>query len=471
MAAFPPGPNEELPKDPDHLNEPVDGTNPLDGTQDSANEEISENADPNTEGNEPIENQVFEPLENEEESSVLASDLGNTIPKEINDSEEFALASDISEESTTPVKDAPLVKKRYLLEFEGQGNDYFFIAFRGYVLTVLTLGLYYPWARVQRTRYILNNLWLDGSPFVFEATGEEVFKGFIKVYAILATLGGLYLYALLTEVFWLISLMPTIFTLFGLIITPLAIHGSLRFRASKTSWKGIYFNYSGDLTEIYNLFANNLVRLLVTLGLYNSWARVKVYRYIVGNMSLGNIEFKYKGAGSEIFIRAIVNTVVVYGAIMVISLANTFLVVFPNFETFKNPSSSNMENIAKWLFIPILLVFILGITYGILNFKVWVMRYNLRVTKFRLGRIVGKIDEKFNISNIAMFETVNFLILLFTLGVGTPYVVIRRMQKYTQLVSFLAPFNFDNVIQTGREYNDAFGEDLGDQFDIQLDLM
>ena len=130
-----------------------------------------------------------------------------------------------------------------------------------------------------------------------------------------------------------------------------------------------------------------------------------------------------------------------------------------------------MENIAKWLFIPILLVFILGITYGILNFKVWVMRYNLRVTKFRLGRIVGKIDEKFNISNIAMFETVNFLILLFTLGVGTPYVVIRRMQKYTQLVSFLAPFNFDNVIQTGREYNDAFGEDLGDQFDIQLDLM
>ncbi|MFY8033255.1 MAG: YjgN family protein [Flexibacteraceae bacterium] len=468
---FPTDPNEELPEYPEHLNESDKGNDSADDIQESANEDTSEIIDSNTEGKESIDNQVSDAAVDEEESAVLATETNKSEPEEINDSEEFGLASDILDESTIASTQKLLVRKRYLLEFEGRGNDYFFIAFRGYVLTVLTLGLYYPWARVQRTRYILNNLWLDGSPFVFEATGEEVFRGFIKVYAILAVLGGLYLYALLTEVFWLISLMPTIFTLFGLIITPLAIHGSLRFRASKTSWKGIYFNYSGDLTEIYNLFANNLVRLLVTLGLYNSWARVKVYRYIVGNMSLGNIEFKYKGAGSEIFIRAIVNTVVVYGAITVISLANTFLVVFPNFETFKNPTSGNMEDIAKWLFIPILIVCIFGITYGILNFKVWVMRYNLRVTKFRLGRMIGKIDEKLNISNIALFETVNFLILVVTLGVGTPFVAIRRMQKYTQLISFLAPFDFDNVIQTGKEYNDAFGEDLGDQFDIQLDLM
>ena len=45
------------------------------------------------------------------------------------------------------------------------------------------------------------------------------------------------------------------------------------------------------------------------------------------------------------------------------------------------------------------------------------------------------------------------------------------MQRYTELISFKTAINFDNVIQTGKEYNDAFGEDLGDQFDIQLDLM
>jgi uncharacterized membrane protein YjgN (DUF898 family) len=75
------------------------------------------------------------------------------------------------------------------------------------------------------------------------------------------------------------------------------------------------------------------------------------------------------------------------------------------------------------------------------------------------------------LTKLTRFELLNGLLIILTLGIGTPFVAIRRMQMYTNLISFLAPFDFDNVVQTGKEYNDAFGEDLGDQFDIQLDLM
>ncbi len=471
MAAFPTDPNEELPKNPNHLNESSDDSNTSESIQDSANKDISDNIDSNAESNEPIGSQSYNAAVNEEESAVVASETYNSEPEEIDNSEEFALASDISEESTTAATEAPLVNKRYLFEFEGRGNDYFFIAFRGYVLTVLTLGLYYPWARVQRSRYILNNLWLDGAPFVFEATGEEVFKGFIKVYAVLAALGGLYIYALVAQDFWLQTLMPAIFSIFGLVITPLAIHGSLRYRSSKTSWKGIYFNYSGRLGPLYGLYVKNILLTIFTLGIYGSWARVNLMTFIAENLRLGNVEFKYKGEGSKIFVRGFVTGLISYGVAMVLMVIVMFIIIANGnmVPGFGEPTESFGQ--VATIFVVVYSLLFLSIIIGMVNLKVWIMKYNLKSTLFRVGNHLGRIEEHIDIAALTRFELLNGLLTLVTLGVGVPFVTIRRMQRYTELISFKTAINFDNVIQTGKEYNDAFGEDLGDQFDIQLDLM
>ncbi|MFY8034535.1 MAG: YjgN family protein, partial [Flexibacteraceae bacterium] len=399
MAAFPTDPNEELPKNEDHLNESSDDSNPAEHIQDSTNEGISDDFANFNSGVNPQENEV-----SDNDASVQASAIAETSQEEINDSEEFALPLGAYVESEPVVVKEPIVNKRYLLEFEGTGNDYFFIAFRGYVLTVLTLGLYYPWARVQRMRYMLNNLWLDGAPFVFEATGEEVFKGFIKVYAVLAALGGLYIYALVAQEILLQLWMPAIFTLFSLVITPLAIHGSLRYRCSKTSWKGIYFNYSGRLGPIYSLYIKNILLTIFTAGIYGSWAQVNLMSFLAENLRLGNVEFKYKGDGTKIFVRGFVTGLVSYGVGIVLTIfAGIFMVASGNIPTSASTSVTPDVGAIIGMAVVVYVLLLGAILIGFTNFKVWSMKYNLNATLFRLGNHLGRIEEQINIEALTRF--------------------------------------------------------------------
>lgn len=487
MAILPPNPNEELPNNEsenqpnanqdkvsnegntsDGVEQPAEGE---DNNDSMANESVSEEptvSDGETEsGAIPTGN-----IEEQDSEAVLAGSTTHDFEQsgEVIADSETLMTNDLGDEPPVPEIEKP-VFKRYLLDFAGRGNDYFFIAFRGYALTVLTLGLYYPWARVQRMRYMLNNLWLDGSPFVFEATGKEVFKGFIKVYAILAGLAAVYLYALISKNFILQSLMPLIFSVLGFLITPLAVHGSLRYRTSKTSWKGIYFHYTGSLEQLYGLYLKNILLIIVTIGIYGTWAQVNLLRYLAENLKLGNIELKYKADGTKIFVRSFVTGLIAYGAGMALMMiCGIFLFASGSFKVGQAPDPSNATAFLT-TFLTIYFALLVSIIIGVVNFRVWLMRYNLQTTIYRIGNKVGRVDEKINIAKLTRFEILNGILIILTLGIGTPFVAIRRMQMYTSLVSFLAPFDFDNVVQTGKEYNDAFGEDLGDQFDIQLDLM
>jgi uncharacterized membrane protein YjgN (DUF898 family) len=50
------------------------------------------------------------------------------------------------------------------------------------------------------------------------------------------------------------------------LIIPLAIHGSYRYRLSRTSWRGIHFGYRGNLKEFYKLYMKNIFLSVITFG-------------------------------------------------------------------------------------------------------------------------------------------------------------------------------------------------------------
>ena len=64
--------------------------------------------------------------------------------------------------------------------FNGEGGTYFGIVFINWVFTVLSLGLYYPWAKAKKLHYLYGETELADSRFSFTGTGAEMFKGFIK---------------------------------------------------------------------------------------------------------------------------------------------------------------------------------------------------------------------------------------------------------------------------------------------------
>jgi uncharacterized membrane protein YjgN (DUF898 family) len=65
---------------------------------------------------------------------------------------------------------------------------------------------------------------------------------------------------------------------------------------------------------------------------------------------------------------------------------------------------------------------------------------------------------------------VNYFLVVFTLGIGTPWAIIRQMRMTLNNVELEGIFDPDNVEQTEENYYDATGEDMLDMLDIGLDF-
>lgn len=63
--------------------------------------------------------------------------------------------------------------------FQGSGAGYFWIWLVNILLTIITLGLFLPWALVRARRYFYENTELEGARFSYHATGGSVFVGWL----------------------------------------------------------------------------------------------------------------------------------------------------------------------------------------------------------------------------------------------------------------------------------------------------
>src|SRR3974390_2548730 len=86
------------------------------------------------------------------------------------------------------------------LQFTGSAGEYFRIWIVNLCLTVVTLGLYSPWAKVRRKRYFYGCTLLEGSAFDYSGNPVAMLKGRLIVLAILA------IYSLSQQVLPLLSI-------------------------------------------------------------------------------------------------------------------------------------------------------------------------------------------------------------------------------------------------------------------------
>ena len=307
----------------------------------------------------------------------------------------------------------------YRLSFRGKGSEYFGIIIVNWLLTVVTLGLYYPWAKSAQLRYLYGATALNDDTFAFHGTGKEMFKGFIKVLLIFAILFALFLLCFYFEM----VLVGTILLYGGFIaIMPLAIHGSYRYRMSRTSWRGIRFGYRGNRSELIQLFFKGLLLTIVTIGIYGSWFVVDLRNYVMGNVRFGNVKFNSNANGFEYFklnLKGILLTILTLGIYM--------------FWWQKN----------------------------IIHFYVNHLSFQKEGQEVRLSsRITGE--------GIFGLTIVNMIILIFTLGLGFAWVIIRTMNYFIENLRLQGDIDVNTISQTEDNYTDATGEDVSDILDMDF---
>lgn len=310
-------------------------------------------------------------------------------------------------------------KMDYKLDFKGEGKAFFGIVIVNWLLTIVTLGIYYPWAKAKTLQFMFGQTTLNDDAFAFHGTGKEMFKGFIKVIIIFAILFGilsLFIYLDLPSV-GLLS-----FYLIVIAIMPLAIHGSYKYRMSRTSWRGVRFGYRGDRNEFVKLFFKWIFYTVITLGIYSSWFKMNLRSYVLSNIRFGDAEMNYDGDG---------------GDYLLMNIKGYFLSV---------------------------------ITLGIYSF--W---WQKDIFEYYVNNLsLHKDDKRIEFTSTATgadfigLIIINLLMIIFTLGLGYAWVVTRTMKFIFDHIELDGTIDLNTLQQTEENFKDATGDDISDFLDIDF---
>jgi uncharacterized membrane protein YjgN (DUF898 family) len=131
------------------------------------------------------------------------------------------------------------------IRFTASGRDYFRLWIVDLLLTITTIGLYAPFAKVRQWRYFHENTLIDGTPLSFHGDPWRMLRGYLLV------VGSVVAFALLAAAWPLAEALPMLALA---AVGPWLLHSALRFRLGQTSWRGRRMHFAGGVAGAYRVF-------------------------------------------------------------------------------------------------------------------------------------------------------------------------------------------------------------------------
>jgi uncharacterized membrane protein YjgN (DUF898 family) len=318
-------------------------------------------------------------------------------------------------------------------EFWGSGMEYFKIWIVNIILSIVTLGIYSPWAKVRRKQYFYGNTDLKGASFEYLADPMKILKGraIVAVFFIL--------YSAVSLVHPVIEL---ILSLGVVVILPWLVVRSLAFNARNSAIRNIRFGFDGKYGEAAKVYILWPVLAVFTFGLLFPYVYYRQKKFIVENSSYGTTKFEFTATASEyysIWISAIIPAVLGFLVYLVLSL------VFP-------PVS--------------ILLFFAMYLYFMAYFSV--KTTNLLYNSSRLGP--HGLDADLDVKQYFVIVAVNTLAVVFTLGMLHPWAKVRTTRYKAEHLSLSVSGNLDSFVAQEQKEVSALGEEMADFLDFDIGL-
>lgn len=309
------------------------------------------------------------------------------------------------------------------MDFNGKALDYLLIILKTTVLTLVTLGLYYPWARAERLRFLMNHTKLGPHAFSFNGNGKEIAIGYIKG---LLVYGGIYagiIYSgrLSGESPALGAALSLVFMALFYGLLPLAVWGGKAYRLSRTRYRSIYFSVDRQQRNAFlKRYALDLILVPVTLGFYLPVLLYNLQKNLTNATRWGNVPFSFTARLSDSYW---------------LSIKNAFLM---------------------W------------ITFGIYTPFAIAKRMNFDANHTRIG------DQTFVRAQIKGGDVfallfVPLLVTTVTLGLAYPWVTVWARQRLMQRFAVLGHIDFSSVRQN-KDLTSADGETMSDLWGVDMSL-
>ena len=375
--------------------------------------------------------------------------------------------------SETPPPAADDSERRFSFEFRGRTGEYFRIWIVNVLLTIATLGIYSPWAKVRTKRYFYGSAFLADANFEYHARPLSILLA-RAVVLLLVVVGGAVAAAYSAAA-------DARYTLFLFLLLPWALARGFSFNARNSSYRGLRFSFARRYGEAYFalfglptlLFAALLCLFWLGGGVDDSFGSAGVvaaiafvaflpyfvfryYRFKVANHALGRTRFVFAQSPKPYYFALL--------AALLSLLAATFVLVAMLLPA-AGASLDGGAFVFSFVLSPLFL-FALSVPRAMLFKAFWA-----GVQTENGARIECDISV---IGFAGRILTINFFASLLSFGLLHPWTQVRKARYIAAHLRLVAPSAAIDSLRLGKEETiGALGEewDAVEGFDFDVGLI
>ena len=356
---------------------------------------------------------------------------------------------------------------RYVpLVFSGTVGEYYKIVILNGLLTLITFGIFAPWAKVRKQRFFYSHTEFLDEGLQYLATGKQLFIG--RIVAVLALI-ALAIAELIPYIGVAISIV------FVLLVLPFVLNRSVRFNARNAAWRDVRFGWDGSMGMAILVWMIYPVLSALTLGLAQPLAARALRRHYAENHSFGGAQFAADlslGAFYGALVKASLFALFLIGIFGGLGGAAAYMVVADLFEGI----SSSEEFLLLFALIPdeqkaLLALPFLGIGFGLFLSGQYYFALVRHVMINNL-RLQGGIRFRSSLSGFkfAMLMVSNLILNIITLGFAQPYTVVRRYRYLAQSIEIRPIADMAGFIDSQVKSGFSVFEEASDIEGLSIDI-
>jgi uncharacterized membrane protein YjgN (DUF898 family) len=337
-----------------------------------------------------------------------------------------------------------------------------------FLLTLLTLGIYRFWAKTQVRQHIWSSVHINGEPLEYTGSGWELCKGFLVVFATIVlpiVLASVIIGLAYGPESPLLVLIQFVVILGVYVLWGFAVYKARMYQLSRTLWRGIRGTLVGSAMTYSLLYFGSLLAKGMSLGWATPVMNTVLQEQITNDMRFGDAAFKFKGRAGPLYpTYALCWFLSLATVIVVIMLATGTAVSSAYFQDLFAGQSENPERLFAGLLI---LAAVLFVAFMLIIPMLWAIYTAKQMRTFadytRFDGAPFQLDA--TTGGIIGLTVINILILIFTLGIGWPYVNRRNVRYVVERLSLEGLVDVDRITQS-RVPLPTRGEGLADAFDV-----
>lgn len=314
--------------------------------------------------------------------------------------------------------------KNHAFSFKANTTELYMLILKNIIFTLITLGMYIPYARTNLRKFIWKSSSLNSYPFLFKGNPSALLKSYLILLVLFAVMSGV-----------------------NHAVTTFIVQGNLA------------------LSFVHSFISFAFVFVLFT------WAKYGAYSYLVNNSSYRSVNFRMnKGGAKDHLFTSILGTIF---CILTLGLYYPFMAC--RLETIRwnrtqygtSPFTYFAEN---WDYARL---WFKGIILTILTAGIYYPWFIVSMHKFKIDNLefgAATFNSKAKGGEYFWVLIKSTLLMIITLGLAAPFVFNLNLAYFLDHTAMKGSLNFDEIVAAAKVKQSGLSDSVADVFDLDVDI-